>query len=130
MSTTTPAYTGNTAGNVIASGSIGASGTANADVDYSAKFEAQIHVKNTPGGSVAATRGLKVEVFRRYGSSPTTGQTAFMTFTLPSATASTAESLDFFLGPGKYNIKLTNLDASNAVTAEVTGDTLDSLSTS
>lgn len=130
MSTTTiPTYTGNTANNVIASGSIAASGTANANVDYSAVLEAQIHVINTPGGSVAATRGLKVEVFRRYGATPTTAESALLTFTLPSATASTAESLDVYLGPGKYNIKLTNLDASNAVTAGVTGDVVANLAT-
>jgi hypothetical protein len=122
--TTTPTYTGNTANNVIASASIAASGTANANVDYSAVLEAQIHVINTPGGSVSATRGLRVEVFRRYGSTPTTGETAMLTYTLPSATASTAESLDVFLGPGKYNVKLTNLDATYATTAGVTGDTL------
>jgi hypothetical protein len=127
---TTPTYTGNTANNVIASAAIAASGTSNASVDYSAVFEAQMHVINTPGGSVAATRGLKVEVFRRYGSTPTTGESAMLTYILPSATASTAESLDVFLPPGKYNIKLTNLDATNAVTAGVTGDVIANLTTS
>ena len=128
--TTVPSYTGNTANNVIASASIGASGTTNASVDYSAVFEAQIHVINTPGGSVAATRGLKVEVFRRYGATPTTGETAMLTYTLPSATASTAESLDFYLPTGKYNIKLTNLDGTNAIVAGVTGDTIPNITTS
>ena len=132
MATTTtfPSYTGNTANNVIASGSIVASGTTNASVDYSAVFEAQIHVINTPGGSVSATRGLRVDVYRRYGSTPTTGESAMLTYTLPSATASTAESLDFFLPTGKYNIKLTNLDAAQAVTAGVTGDTIPNITTS
>lgn len=129
MSVTTPVLTGNAAGNIRSSSSLAANGTANYDVDYHAKFEAQIHVKNTPGGTIAATRGVKVEVFRRYGSTPTTGQSAMLTYTLPSQTASTAESIDFFLGPGYYNIKITNLDASNAVTVEITGDTFDSLST-
>jgi len=99
-------------------------------VDYSAVFEAQIHVINTPGGSVSATRGLRVDVYRRYGSTPTTGESAMLTYTLPSATASTAESLDFFLPTGKYNIKLTNLDAAQAVTAGVTGDTIPNITTS
>src|SRR5580765_5813025 len=99
--TTTPVMTFNTAGNIRASSSLAASGTANADVDYSAKYEGQIHVKNTPGGSVAATRGVRVDVFKRYGSTPTTGDTAFLTLTLPSATASTAESADVFLPTGK-----------------------------
>jgi hypothetical protein len=127
--TTTPTYTGNSAGNIHASASLSASGTANDNYDGSAVLETQIHVKNTPGGSVATTRGLRVDVFRRYGSSPTTGEMPFLTYTLPSATASTAESIDFFLGPGKYNIKITNLDATNAVTVEITGDQISNLST-
>lgn len=129
MSTTTPNYTGNSAGNVRASASLAASGTANYDVDYSAKFEGQIHVQNTPGGSVSGTRGVRIDIYRRYGSSPTTAPTPFLTFTLPSTTASTAESLDVFVGTGKYNIKITNLDATNAVTVEITGDTVDGLGT-
>jgi hypothetical protein len=128
MSTTVPTYTGNTAGNVRASSSLGAAGTANYDVDYSAKFEGQIHIKNTPG-TTAATRGLKVEFFRNYGSAPTKGQTAFYTVTLPSLTNGVAESQDVFLGPGKYNITITNLDTSNAVTVEITGDTVSSTTT-
>jgi len=127
--TTTIAYTGNSAGNIRSSASLAASGTANYDLDYSTKLEGQIHVLNTPGGSVAATRGVRIDVYRRYGASPTTGQTPFQSFTLPSATASTAESMDLFLGAGKYNLKITNLDATNAVTVEITGDTLDSLTT-
>ena len=127
--TTVPTYTGNSAANVIASASIAASGTSNANVDYSGVFEAQLNVLNTPGGSVAGTAGLRVDIFRRFGSSPTTATTAFMSYTIPSV-ASTAASCDIFLGPGKYNVKLTNLDATNAVTAQVTGDTITSLTNS
>jgi hypothetical protein len=128
MSTTTPTMTFNTAGNIRASSTLAASGTANYDVDYSTKYEAQIHIKNTPG-TIAATKGVRVDIYRRYGSTPTTGQTPFLTVTLPSATASTVESADLFLPPGKYNIKITNLDGTNAVTVEITGDTVDSLTT-
>ena|SRR5215510_6758316 len=126
---TTPVYTGNSAGNIRASASLSASATANYDVDYSTVIEAQIHVKNTPGGSVSGTRGLRIDIYRNYGSSPTLGQSPVMTYTLPSATASTAESGDFYLSTGKYNIKITNLDAAQAVTVEITGDTVDSVST-
>lgn len=126
MSTTVPSMTFNSAGNIRPSASLGAGATANYDVDYSGKFEGQVHVLNTPGSSVSATRGVRVDIYRRYGSSPTTGESPFLTFTMPSATASTAESLDFFLGPGKYNIKITNLDGAQAVTVEITGDTVDS----
>jgi hypothetical protein len=128
-STTIPTYVGNADGNVDASASLAASASRNANVDYSAVFEGQIHVKNTPGGSVAATRGLRIDVFRRYGSSPTTSPTPCYTKTLPSQTASTAEGDDIFLSTGKYNIKVTNLDATNAVTVEITGDTVSNLAT-
>jgi|SRR5437667_7961271 len=128
-SSTTPTYTASTAGNIHTSASLAASATANDNYDGSAVFETQVHVLNTPSGSVAATRGLKVEVFRRYGTTPTTGQTAFLTYTLPSTTASTAESLDFYLPTGQYNIKITNLDATNAVTVEITGDKVTALAT-
>ena len=93
---TTPTYTGNTANNVIASATLAASGTSNANVDYSAVFEAQIHVLRDVLGFSAQE---------------------------------TAESLDFFLPTGKYNIKLTNLDATNAIVAGVTGDTIANITT-
>ena len=132
MSTTTVvAYTGNSAGNIRASGSLAASGTSSANLDYSAVFEAQIDVECTPGGTVAGTNGLKIEIFRRYGSTPTTAATAMLTYTLPSV-ASTAASLPpIYLGPGYYTIKWTNLDTANALTdVTITGDTVTSLSTS
>jgi hypothetical protein len=130
-SNTTPTYTAAAAGNVIASASLAASATTNSStaMDFSAAFQGQIHVLNTPGGSIAATRGLKIEIFRRYGTTPTTAQTAMYTYTLPSTTASTAESVDIFLDTGVYNIKLTNLDASNAITVEVTSDKISALAT-
>jgi hypothetical protein len=132
MSTvTTTTYTGNSAGNVHASASLGAGANTSDTVDsiFATCLMGFVHVKNTPGGSVAATRGLRIDVFRRYGSSPTTGETAWYSFTMPSTTASIAESLDFTLEPGKYSFKFTNLDASNAITVEATGDVLASLLT-
>jgi len=129
MSTTVVSYTGNSDGNIDTSASLAASGTRNANWDISAKFEGQVHVLNTPGGSVSATRGVRVDIYRRYGVTPSTGESPFLTYTLPSATASTAESADFWLGPGHYNIKLTNLDTAQAVTCEITGDTVDNLTT-
>lgn len=123
MSTTTPSFTFNSAGNIRSSASLAASGTANYDVDYSAVIEGRILVKNTPGGSVAATRGVRIDLLPRYGSTPTTAVSAFQNWTLPSATASTDEDMYIPVPPGKWNLKITNLDASNAVTVEITGDT-------
>jgi hypothetical protein len=84
MSTTAPSFTFNAAGNIRSSASLGAGATDNANVDYSAVMEAIVTVKNTPGGSVAATRGVRVDVFNRHGSSPTTGDSATLAYTLPS----------------------------------------------
>lgn len=123
MSTTTPSFTYNSVGNIRSSASLSSSGTANYDVDYSAVVGAIVTVKNTPGGSVSSTRGVRVDVYNRYGSSPTTDATPVQSWTLPSQTASTTEDLTVYLGPGKYNIKITNLDASQSVTVEITGDT-------
>jgi len=125
MATTIPTYTPSTAGNVRASASLAAAGTDNDNIDLSANYGGWITVLNTPGGTVASTRGLKIELFNRYGDSPTTAATASIVYTLPSATASTAEtSPRMWIGVGYWNIKITNLDASNAVTVEITLDVL------
>ena len=129
MSTTFPTYTGNADGNIITSASLAASTSTTGDYDAQGVYEVQVHVLNTPGGTVSATRGVRIDVYRKYGNGPTVGESPFMTFTLPSATISTAESIDFFLPTGIYQIKLTNLDAAQAVTVEVTGDTVDNLTT-
>jgi hypothetical protein len=126
---TTFVYTGNAAGNIRTSAALNAAASDNKDVDYSAGVEGQINVKNTPGGTVAATRGVRIDIYRNFGSVPTKASSPFLTYTLPSAVASTAESADIFLGWGKYNITITNLDAANAVTVQITGDTVDSLRT-
>jgi hypothetical protein len=129
VSTTTPTYTPNAAGNIRASASLAASATANYNIDYSAVWEGQIHILNTPAGAVAGTRGVRVDIYRRYGTGPTTGQSPFQSYTMASAIASTPESLDIFLATGKYNLKITNLDATNAVTVEITDDTVTNIAT-
>lgn len=128
-SNTVPTPTFNAPGNIRASASLAAAASANFDLDYSAVFEGQIHVLNTPGGTIAAARGLQIDIFVRYGNGPATSPSPMATFFLPSLVASTAEALPIRLGPGKYNIKVTNLDAANAVTVEITGDTITSLTT-
>jgi hypothetical protein len=131
MSVTTPTLTRGAAGNLHSSASLGASATANNDTaNYDAAFLVILTVKNTPGGSVAATRGLQIDVYNRYGTTPTTAASPMLTFTLPSATASTAETAPpIYLPGGQYNVKFTNLDASNAVTVEATIDYVANLST-
>lgn len=84
-------------------------------------------VLNTPGGTVAGTRGVRIDCYRRYGTTPTNSASPTISYTLPSAVASTDEDITIPLGPYNWHIKLTNLDAANAVTLEATGDIMSSL---
>lgn len=111
------------AGNADASASLAASTARSFNVDVSDKWLGMLMIKNTPGGSVAATRGVRVDVYERYGTSPTDAATPSWSLSMPSLTASTAEHLPIKLWPGLWKITLTNLDATNAVTLEATLDT-------
>jgi hypothetical protein len=127
MATTfTPSTTVNTQANLLASGSLAASGTTTADLDLTGKFGADVQVKDTGGGTVAATNGVQVDVFRLFGAGPTADTLAVLTFVIPTTT-STATYKSLHLETGKYRIKLTTLDASNAVTVEMTSTTNDSI---
>lgn len=109
-----------------ASASLAASASATFDLDFSAKYGGRCQVKNTGGGSVSATNGLKVEAFGLFGAGPTADTIAFPSFTITTV-VSTANYQSFELPPGKWRVKLTNLDASNAVTVEATTWTTDTL---
>lgn len=122
--------TTNSEGNVIASGSLAASGTTTGDIDLTnpRKRGALVQVKAVGGGSVAATNGCKVELFARVGSGPNVDTKSFRSFVIP-VTSSTTDYKTFRVGPGRWRVKLTNLDASNAITVSVTTDTEDSTGT-
>ena len=122
-----PSMTANAPGNVRASASLVAISPANYNLDFSTELEGQVTVKNTPGGAVSSTRGVRVEVYTRYGTGPATSTIPIMSVTLPSAAASTAESYTLFLSTGQYNIVVANLDVTNAVTVEITSDTVDEI---
>ena len=122
-----PAMTYSAAANILASGSLAASGTTTADVDLSAKFEGQFQFKNTGGGSVAGTNGLKIEWFKRAGTTPDIDTEPMGSLVIPT-TVSTTKYASVHLPTGKWRFRLTNLDASNAITVQITGDTVDSVS--
>jgi len=130
MSTTTLNITEGAAGNGLASGSLAAGATVYFTVDLRGKLGGRLFIKNTPGGTVAATRGLTVSRFTNATSTtpdyPTIANTSFQ---LPSAVATIAESRTIELGPGLHRIGLTNNDASNAVTVMGTYSTYDSYTT-
>lgn len=116
----------NAKGNVVNNATLAASASRTDAVDASAKFEVQVQVE-VAFGTVAATSGLQVDVYRRFGAGPTDDTISILTFTIPS-TASTTKDQSFALPTGKYDIKLTNLDATNSVTAlYVTTSTVDSI---
>ncbi len=121
-----PVMTTGSAGNVRSSATLAASGTANYDIDYSTVYEAQIQVGGT-FGTVAGTSGIQIDIFRRIGTTPVTDTVAVFS-TIISSTASTTKARSIALSTGKYNIKITNLDATNAVTSVyITGDTISSI---
>jgi hypothetical protein len=120
--------TTNAAGNLLASTSIAASGTnSTTNLDASAAFEAQVQVSVT-FGTISSTSGLQIDVYRRIGSGPATDTRPIISLVIPS-TASTTTLQSFALPTGRYNIKLTNLDAANSVTGvSLTSDVVLSVS--
>lgn len=111
-----PTYTGGTAGNAKASAALAAGANTSFDIDLSTVFEGRIQIGAT-FGTVAATAGLNIEVFERIGATPVADSVAGAgSFTL-DATASTAKARTIHLQTGLYTIKLTNLDATNGLTA-------------
>jgi hypothetical protein len=120
------ATTNRTAGSLLTSTTLAASGNTTFDIDYSTKFGGRIQLSMT-FGTVAATSGVQVDVFGRVGAGPAIDNQSIFTITVPSTASSTQlKSID--LPWGRYRIKLTNLDATNSVTAvTATDDTFDSV---
>lgn len=117
------------------SGSLAASATAVDTLDASTKFEAQVMYKVTAGATVAATYGLKIQVFALYSGSTygdagtaTRDDNPNFTFTVTGYIASDVEYSPLIYVPtGKYKFKITNLDATNAVTVEGIYSTVDAV---
>lgn len=116
------------------SASLAAGATTNDTLDASTKFEAQVMYKVTAGATVAATFGLKIEVYELYSGTtyPQDVATGTLnpnyTYTLAGYSASQiVYSPKIYLPTGKWKIKLTNLDATNAITVEGIYDTVDAI---
>ncbi len=95
------------------SASLAASGTANDNLDIRTKFEARVQY-SAAFGTVAATNGLQIDVFRYVDGGTNADTIAVMSFTIPGTT-STTKRQSFALPTGHYNVKITNLDATNAI---------------
>lgn len=128
MPVTVPSMTHNAEGNLIATGALGGGANTTADIDASNKISVQIQVRNTGGSVVSSTNGLRVEVFRRFGSGPTNDTDPVTSFTIPTI-VSTTRYRSIELPTGRYRIRLTNLDATNSITVEATTSTIDSMVT-
>lgn len=115
------------------SASLGASGTASDTVDLSTKYQAQIMYKVTAGGTVAATFGVRIDIYgiylgSTYGDSSTGTPVPNYTFTVTNYAASqVVYSPKIFLDTGRWKIVITNLDATNAITVEALYDTVDTI---
>lgn len=121
-----PSMTFNALGNILSNASIGASGTSTQHIDGSTKFETQVQV-DVHFGTVAATAGLQIDVYRRFGAGPTDDTISILTLVI-AAVGSTTENQSFALPTGKYDVKLTNLDATNGVTGVyITTSTVDAI---
>jgi hypothetical protein len=116
------------------SASLGAAASATDTLDLSTKFEGQVMYKVTAGGTVAATFGLRIEAFEiysgsTYGDASTGTDVPNFTYTVVGYTASqVVYSPKIFLSTGKWLLRITNVDATNAVTVEGIVDTVDSIS--
>lgn len=106
------------------SASLAGAGTASDNLDIRTKFEARVQVKNTGGGTVAATNGLQVDVFR-YVDGGTRKDTIAMTTLIIPTTTSTEKEQSFALPTGHYSVKFTNLDVTNAITVDALYETTD-----
>jgi hypothetical protein len=127
-----PTFTPGSAGNLYASTSLAASGTYTSGFFYvGVSGQSGAQGSTTTGSAlsgrlqiwdvattVAATNGLLVQIFSTSdGTNPDT--IAYAGFTITSLASSTViQSLD--LPPGQYKVKLTNLDATNAIAVEMT----------
>ena len=116
----------NTAGNLLASGTLAGAGTRAFDVDASGKFEAQIQLAFT-FGAIGSPAGVQVDSFRRIGAGPAVDTVAVVSFIVSAVAGVVLQSLA--LPTGRWHILLTNLDTVNAVTAvTATDDTVDAIS--
>lgn len=122
-----PSMTFNAAGNALASQSLALNASVTFNLDLSAKFEGQLEVEAN-FGTIAATAGLRINIFPGIGSTPTYSTTnPNFTYTLP-AVAGLQRSPKIFLPTGKYQVQLTNLDATNGLTTvAATNDTVDAV---
>jgi len=121
-----PSVTAEAAGNIYASNSLAAATAVNNTVDFSTNtLGGYVQVWNTGGGTVATVNGCQVAAYLAGDTTPHYDTIPFAgtIFTIPT-TVSTAAGQSFFLPTGKGQVTVTNLDATNAITVEITSQPL------
>jgi len=78
-----------------------------------------LQVLDFGGGTVAATNGLQVQVYRSGDGGTTYSTIAYTAFVVGTVTSVTTAG-DVDLEPGFYSVKLTNLDVTNAIKVALT----------
>jgi hypothetical protein len=119
-----PSVTYNSQGNILAtSTSIAASAAHTGSiVDFSSSsLGGWVQVTPTGGSTVATTNGCQVSIYPAGDSAPHYDYYPLFQQTI-AIVASTATPLSFLLQTGKYSITLTNVDATNAITAGITSN--------
>jgi hypothetical protein len=96
-------------------------------LDLGSRFEGQLLVEAN-FGTIAATAGLRIDIFPGYGSTPTYSTTnPNYTYTIP-AIAGLRRSPKIHIPTGRWQVLLTNLDTTNGLTVvQATMDTVDSV---
>ncbi len=124
-----PVMTFNALGNIASSQALAAGATSVLySIDASTDFELQMQVDILAGAAVAATNGVTVNVYRVLGSGTLDTDTIpAVAFTITPLTASAHSVKTVALSTGKYEISLTNTDATNAVTYTVTSAAVTSI---
>jgi len=116
-----PSVTLNARYNAYASQSLAAATSATFTADFStSSLGGFVQIWDTTT-TVAGTNGLQVQAFATADTGPNYDTVAFAgtNFILAPAGSSTGAQ-SFFLPTGKYQIKLTNLDGTNAITVGAT----------
>jgi len=118
-----PSVTYNSQGNIVAAGTSLAAGatTSGATVDASSSSLGTWLSATVTFGTVAGTAGVTVAVYPAGDSTPHYDTAAMWTYQI-AATGSTTQQTSIFLPTGKYQVKLTNIDATNAVTYGLTSN--------
>lgn len=123
-----PTTTQNTAGNIASAVALAAGASSSVyTLDNSTRFGCVLLISVTYGATVAATAGVRVDIYGNLAGSASTDP--FTSIYPAVGTATTTKSaLVCALPEGKWFVKVTNLDVTNGITSfSLTTDTTDTV---